>query len=89
MKLTIKDLQEHSYSFVYDGKGISGSIIIGMIGNSVFSIDDLAASCFCKRNVVNDDELNDFIELDDSYSYYEKKDALKFDDLSNLDIEEF
>lgn len=89
MKLTVKELQEKAYSFIIEGRGITGSVTVGMIGNCAFSIDDLAAMAFAKRNVMTDQELNDFLELDEiDYSYVEERDALTFTDLSNLDIEE-
>ena len=46
MKLTVKELQEKSYSFLFDGQGITGTIRVGMIGNCAFSIDDLSGTAF-------------------------------------------
>lgn len=90
MKLTVKELQEKSYSFLFDGQGITGTIRVGMIGNCAFSIDDLAGTVYVKRNVLTDKELNDFLELDQLLDNdgIEEMRALKFDDLSGLDIEE-
>lgn len=90
MKLTIKELQENSYSFIFDGNGISGEIRVGMIGDTAFSIDDLAAMCMAKRGIKTDEELMEFLDIDSLLDNdgVEKKPALTFEDLSGLDIEE-
>ena len=90
MEITIKELQEKSYSFVFNGRGCSGTIRIGMIGNSAFSIDDLGNSVFAKRNITSDEELREFVDVEHLMDNdgVEEEPALKFDDLSGYDIEE-
>lgn len=87
MELTIKELQENSYSFIFDG---TGEIRVGMIGDAAFSIDTLAADCVVKRGIKTDKELMEFLNLDSllDNDEVEKRSALTFEDLSNLDIEE-
>lgn len=90
MELTIKELQENSYSFIFDGQGVSGEVRVGMIGDTAFSIDTLAATCMVKRGIKTDKELMEFLDLDSllDNDEVEKRSALTFEDLSNLDIEE-
>ena len=90
MNLTIKELQEKSYSFIFDRRGISGEIRVGMIGDAAFSIDDLAATCMVKRGIKSDEELMEFLDIDSLLENdgIEERSALTFNDLSGLDIEE-